>query len=91
MLHARSTSELIIHRIKDILLEVQDIPMIECGCNKPITWKEAVKNASSSKADLRGYITLTDTILDLIMHHHIHEEQVKEEKEKQKKALKKVA
>ena len=90
MLHARSTMELIIHRIKDILLEVKNIPMIECGCGQPITWKEAVKKASSRsrKADLRGYIALTDTILDLIMHHHIHEEQVNEE---QKKALKKVA
>ena len=45
--------------------------MIGCGSDGPISWMDAVKNVLSRKADLAGYIMLTDTILDCIMHHRI--------------------
>ena len=74
-------------RIKDILKTVEDVKMIKCGRKRPpISMKEAVYDAfgpsckadmkeavedDASKADLAGYIILTDTILDRIMQHRI--------------------
>lgn len=56
------------NRIKDILDEVQDEKLIRQCRKKPISWLEAVDKAFSDRADLSGYITLNDSILDRIMH-----------------------
>ena len=77
-------------RVKDILKTVEDVKMIVCGHERPISIKEAVYDAfgASGKADLAGYIILTDTILDRIMQHHIIPgDRASEDEETQKKNL----
>ena len=45
---------------------IKDVKMIHS--EDSISWLEAVDRAFSDEADLSGYITLNDSILDRIMH-----------------------
>ena len=54
--------------MEEIFLEIQEVKLINITDSKCWSLKEVLTEAYSGKADLRGYILLTDSILHLIMY-----------------------
>ncbi len=65
----RSLNNLLLFRLKDIFLAVQDVELIDIpDSQKCLTLKNVLEKANLPQADLSGYIALTDSILHLIMY-----------------------
>ncbi len=59
-----------LHRLKDILCSIKDVALLRIeSYDSLISLRKALENAyRATKADLSGYIALSDSILYLIMH-----------------------